>query len=405
MAYNRLTDRRIAAAKERGYYADGGNLYLQVSKYGTKSWVFRYAVVGKTRDMGLGGFPQITLKLARELAREQREHLLRGDDPIDVRQGKRDRLRAAAAKRKTFAECADDYISAHADAWRNDKHRKQWKVTLETYAFPVMGKLPVDAIDLPHILRVLEPIWREKPETASRLRGRIERILSWATVRKYRKGENPARWSGHLSEMLPAKTKVRKPKHHAALPFAEMSDFMAVLRRTDGISARALEFTILTAARTGEVITSRWDEIDFDEAVWSVPAARMKSNRPHRVPLSKRAIELLRAMPRDSSGYIFPGSIAGKPISNTAMLKLLTDMRSGLTVHGFRSAFSDWARERTAYPRDVIEMCLAHTIKDKSEAAYRRGDALEKRRRLMESWSQYCDSPATGATVTTLRRA
>ena len=400
MAYNRLTDRRIAAAKERGYYADGGNLYLQVSKYGTKNWVFRFAVAGKTRDMGLGGFPQITLKLARELAREQREHLLRGDDPIEVRRAKRDRVRVATANRKTFAECADDYIAAHADTWRNDKHRNQWRVTLKTYAFPVMGKLPVEAIDLPHILKVLEPIWREKPETASRLRGRIERILSWATVRKYRRGENPVRWDGHLSEMLPAKTKVRKAGHHAALPFAEMSDFMAVLRRTDGISARALEFTILTAARTGEVIISRWDEIDFDEAVWSVPAARMKSHRPHRVPLSKRVIELLRAMPRDSSGYIFPGSIEGKPISNTAMLKLLVDMRSGLTVHGFRSAFSDWARERTAYPRDVIEMCLAHIIKDKSEAAYRRGDALEKRRRLMEEWARYCAAPAvTGEVV------
>jgi integrase len=394
MKFCQLTARKVVGAKQPGYYGDGAGLYLQVSKYGTRSWVFRYMLGGRLREMGLCSANIITLKLARELVRECREQLIKGNDPIEVRRAKRDAARVKEAGRITFQQAAEQYISAHSSSWKNGKHRDQWKATLETYAYPVMGKLPVDAIDLPHVLKVLEPIWTTKTETASRLRGRIERILSWATVRKYRKGENPARWTGHLDEMLPSRQKLRKARHHPAMPFAELPAFMEQLRQTKVVSARALEFTILTAARTSEVIGAKWSEIT--DGMWTIPGERMKGGKEHTIPLSKRAVEMLKALPREAE-YVFPGGRAGSPLSNMAMLELLRGMRGhGLTVHGFRSTFRDWAGDQTNFAREVIEAALAHRLKDKAEAAYRRSDALEKRRRLMEAWARYCSSAANG---------
>jgi integrase len=380
-----LTARTVDAAKEPGHYGDGSGLYLQVSDYGTRSWVFRYKLNGKAHEMGLGGVNTFTLKEARERARAARQLLADGIDPIQARKEKRDAKRAAEGKRITFEEAARLYISAHEAAW-SKRHRDQWQATLEQHAFPVLGKLTVDAIELPHIRRVLEPMWNEKTETANRVRKRIERVLAWATVGGFRQGDNPARWSGHLAEMLPSRAKLQAVQHMAAMPFAELPAFMADLHKRADITARALEFTILTAARTGEIIGATWDEIDLKEKLWTIPGSRMKSGRSHRAPLSERAVEILESL-HNEGGRIFP-------INNMKMVRMLHTMREGLTVHGFRSAFSDWCRERTNYPRDVVEMCLAHLIKDKSEAAYRRGDALEKRRRLMDEWGRYCNSPA-----------
>ena len=405
MKSNQLTARKIATAKKPGYYGDGGGLYLQVSKYGTKSWVFRFMRNRRNRDMGLGSLDTFSLKEARERARECRKLVTDGIDPIKARQAKRDEAAAKEAARVTFEEAAGRYISAHSSSWKNEKHRAQWASTLETYAYPVMGKLPVDAIDLPHVLKVLEPIWSKKPETASRVRGRIERVLAWATVRKYRKGDNPARWTGHLDEMLPSRQKLRKTKHHAALPFAELPAFMAALRARDFMSARALEFTILTAARTSEAIKAKWSEVDFKAGVWTVPGERMKAGKEHEVPLSKRALAILESVHREGTddGFIFIGARSGAPLSNLAMLEMLRGMRGyGFTVHGFRSTFRDWAGDRTNYARDVIEHALAHRIKDKAEASYRRASALEKRRRLMEEWARYCNSPVVAPEVVPL---
>ena len=396
---NKLSPIKVARVKMKGRYGDGQGLWLQVSEQGQKAWLFRYMLNGRAREMGLGALHTVSLQEARARARQARQVLLDGFDPIDVKHEARKAARLERARAVTFKQCADDYVMAHSGAWKNVKHKGQWQATLDTYAHPLIGDLPVASIDTTLILKILRPIWQDKPETASRLRGRIERILSWATVQHFRHGDNPARWRGHLDALLPAKAKVRAVKHPPALPFAELPSFMAELRNRESLSARALEFTILTASRTGEAIGARWNEIDTKAKVWTIPPERMKAGRPHRVPLSNRVLAILETLPRDRSGFVFPGASAGKPMSNMAMLELLRGMNGdGLTVHGFRSTFSDWARERTNYPRDVIETALAHTIKDKSEAAYRRGDALEKRRRLMEEWARYCSSPvqATG---------
>jgi integrase len=397
---NRLTAIQVARLKQPGRYGDGHGLWLQVSETGAKAWLFRFMRDGQARQMGLGGLHTVSLQEARSRARQARQVLLEGLDPIDVKHERRTATRLEKARALTFKQCADDYLNAHAGAWKNAKHKAQWSATLDAYAHPLIGSLPVASIDTALILKILRPVWQDKPETASRLRGRIERILDWATVQEFRRGDNPARWRGHLDALLPAKAKVRAVRHHPALPFAELPSFMAELRKRESISARALEFTILTAVRTSEAINATWDEIEGK--VWTIPAERMKAGRPHRVPLSHRALGILEALPRDDSGFVFPGS-RGASISNMAMLQLLRGMNgNGLTVHGFRSSFSDWARERTGYPRDVIEMALAHAIKDKSEAAYRRGDALEKRRRLMAEWARYCESPAVTAEVVAL---
>jgi integrase len=395
---NKLTAIQVARLKKPGRHCDGAGLWLQVSISGSKAWLFQFKRDGRARQMGLGGLHTVSLQEARIRARQARQSLLDGIDPIDAKHAQRGAVRLEKAKALTFGKCAADYLDAHAGAWKNQKHRSQWQSTLDAYANPLIGALPVAAIDTALVLKILRPIWNEKPETASRLRGRVERILSWATVQGFRQGDNPARWRGHIDALLPAKATVRAVKHHAALPFVELPGFMAEIRKRESISARALEFTILTASRTGEAVGAKWDEIDIKAKVWTVPAERMKASRPHRVPLSDRAVEILADLPSDNSGFVFLGA-RGASISNWAMLELLRGMVPGLTVHGFRSSFSDWARERTAYPRDVVEMALAHAIKDKSEAAYRRGDALDKRRRLMQEWARYCMAPKLGDVV------
>jgi integrase len=327
-----------------------------------------------------------------------------GVDPIDNRRAERAARRAERAKVMTFSQCADIYVVAHQAGWRNQKHAAQWPSTLSAYVYPHFGALPVQMIDTGLVMRALEPIWLEKPETAGRVRGRIESILDWATARGYREGENPARWRGHLENLLPRKSKLRRVEHHAALPYAELGIFMADLRQQNGIAARALEFTILTAARTGEVIGARWDEINFTEKLWVVPSARMKAGQEHRVPLPPAALAILEDMRAIRSGdFIFSNGRGSQPISNMAMTMTLRRMgRGGLTVHGFRSSFRDWAAERTNFAREVAEMALAHTVSDKVEAAYRRGDLFEKRRQLMSAWARYCGTVTTGADIVAL---
>ncbi|MBN9075031.1 MAG: integrase [Rhizobiales bacterium 65-79] len=390
---NRLSAAEVAKKNKPGRYGDGGGLWLQVSQFGTKAWIFRFMLDGKARQMGLGSIETFSLKEARERARQARQLVADGIDPIEVRLGQKQARRAEDAKRVTFWQGAEKYIAAHSAGWKNAKHADQWRNTLETYAKPVIGDLGVATVETAHILKILEPIWSEKTETASRLRGRIESVLDWATARHFRSGENPARWKGHLDKLLPARGKVAKVKHHAALPYADLPAFMARLRGMESLSAKALEFTILTVARTGEVVGAKWPEIDFGAKLWLVPAERMKAGKEHRVPLSDRALAILQSLPREKDNpFVFPGARKGKGLSNMAMLELLRgiDETKGLTVHGFRSTFRDWAAEQTAYPQELCEMALAHTVSDKVEAAYRRGDMLQKRYRLMAAWAGYC---------------
>jgi integrase len=383
-------------------YSDGGGLYLRVTKERNKSWVFRFMLAGKARWMGIGPLHIVSLTDARSRAVECRALHHNRIDPIDARRAERLRTSLDAARTITFAQCAATYIASHRTGWQNAKHAAQWEATLKTYAEPVIGGLPVQGIDTTLVLKVLEPIWSTKPETASRLRGRIEQIIDWAKVRGYRLGENPARWRGHMDKLLPAKSKVRRVVHHAALPWAALPGFLASVRAQKGDAARALEFAILTVARTGEIIAAAWSEIDIGEKVWVIPADRMKGGREHRVPLSRRALAILDEMkpaPRSKDApwptetkFIFGN--AGRPLSNMALLMLLRRMgHSDLTTHGFRSTFRDWAAEQTDFPGDVAEMALAHVVGSKVEAAYRRGDLFEKRRQLMEDWAAFCEGP------------
>jgi integrase len=405
-AIGKLTALAVDKAKRRGYYGDGGGLFLQVSASGSKSWVFRFKEVGKLHEMGLGATHTIGLAEAREKARECRRLRLDGIDPIEARKVARAQARLAAATATTFKDCAERYIASYRAGWRSQSHAAQWPSTLGKYVYPIFGPLPVQAIDVGLVLRALEPIWTTKPETANRVRGRIESVLDWATARGYRQGENPARWRGHLENLLPGKSKVRRVKHHAALPYVEIGDFMAQLRGQEGVAARALEFTILTAARTGEVIGAKWSEIDFAERLWMVPAERMKSGKEHRVPLSDAALAILeqvRAIRQDD--FVFPGGWTRRPISNMAMLMLLRRMgRGDLTAHGFRSSFRDWAAERTGFPAEVVEMALAHVVGDKVEAAYRRGDLFQKRRQLAEAWAKFCAAPSPAGQIVPIRQ-
>jgi integrase len=394
-ATGRLTALKVEKAKEPGMYADGGGLYLRVTPQGAKNWVLRYMLNRTPHWMGLGPLALYGLQEARVRALDARRKRHDGIDPIEARRAERARQRLEAAKVITLAEVAEAYIAAHKAGWRNGKHKAQWENTLKTHAAPIMS-LPVQSIDTALVLRVLEPIWTAKPETASRVRQRIESILDFAKVRGYRDTENPARWRGHLDKLLPARGKVRAIAHHAALPYAELPDFLANLRTREAIAARALEFLILAAARTGEMIGARWSEIDFLDKTWTVPAARMKAQREHRVPLSARAIAILQEAHAarngdDDHAFVFPGSTPGTPLSNMAFLMLLRRMGlEDLTVHGFRSTFRDWAAERTNHPNHVVEMALAHAVSDKVEQAYRRGDLFEKRRRLMQQWATFC---------------
>jgi integrase len=398
----KLTALAVAKAKRRGYYSDGGGLFLQVSSFGSKSWVFRFREAGRLREMGLGATHTIELVEAREKARECRRLRLDGIDPIEARKGVRSQKRLDAAKAMTFKNCAERYIASHSAGWRSATHAAQWPSTLRRYVYPVFGSLPAQAVDVGLVLKVLEPIWTTKPETASRVRGRIESVLDWATARGHRQGENPARWRGHLENLLPKKSKVQPVKHHAAMPHDEIGDFMAQLKQQEGVAARALEFAILTAARTGEVIGARWPEINFAGRLWVVPAARMKAGKEHRVPLSDAALNILRKIQGiRQDDFVFPGGRTRRPISNMAMAMTLRRMgQSDLTVHGFRSSFRDWAAERTDFPSEVAEIALAHAVGDKVEAAYRRGDLFQKRRRLMDEWSRFCTPTAADKTTT-----
>jgi len=407
---NKLSAVAVQKAKEPGYYGDGGGLWLQISKLGGKSWVFRFTMTGKAREMGLGPVYTVTLAEARMKALECRKAVAEGRDPIEERKAKEARAKLEAAKSKTFEECANAYIEANRAGWKNEKHIQQWRNTLATYAFPKIGQLPVSAIDTGLVLSVLQQeigedkaqFWHAKTETASRLRGRLESILDWAAFRGFRAGENPARWKGHLEHELPARSKVQKVEHHAALPYAELGAFMAELRKREGMSARALEFAILCASRSSEVRGATWAEFDLKARVWTISATRMKMKKEHRVPLSDEAVKLLEALPRivgndngadaQDNDYVFPAPRGGQ-LSDMALTAVLRRMeRGGLTQHGFRSTFRDWAGETTAYPREVCEHALAHKLADGVEAAYQRGDMLAKRARLMADWARYCSA-------------
>ncbi len=394
-------------AKREGMFAVGGSpgLYLCVAG-GGRSWILRYSFDGRRRDLGLGGYTDLTLSEARKKALAQRKLILEGIDPVQARLEQRDARIAALARRMTFRQCVTGYIDAHGDGWKNPKHRQQWENTLETYAGPIIGDMNVASVDTPLILKILEEIWKGKTETATRLRGRIESVLSWATARKYRSGENPARWGGHLDQLLGKPSKLATVKHHAALPFLEIGAFMAQLREQAGIGAAALEFAILTAARSGEVRGATWNEIDLTARTWTVPASRMKAGKEHRIPLTDADVAVIEKMQECKLGaYVFPGTKEGKPLSDMSLTAVLRRMgRADLTVHGFRSAFRDWAGETTAYPREVIEHALAHRLKDKAEAAYAHGTLFDKRRLLMQDWARYCGTVATASNVTPIKR-
>jgi integrase len=393
---DRLNALKVSRETRPGLYPDGAGLYLQVTASGAKSWIYRYMLSGKPRSMGLGSLTAYSLSHARTLAGEARRLRAAGIDPIDARKARRAGAVLEAAKSKTFKDCATAYIDSHKAGWKNAKHSTQWTNTLITYVYPVFGGVPVQGVDTGLVTKVLQPIWSTKTETATRLRGRIEAILDWARTLGYRDGENPARWRGHLENILPKSTKVRKVRHHPALPYDALGDFVQKLRRQSSTAALALEFLILTAGRTGEVIGAQWGEIDEKSATWTVPKERMKGGQEHRVPLTAAALAVLEKAKRlhgkvKAVDAVFPGAKEGKALSNMAMLQVLRRMgREDLTSHGFRSTFKDWASERTNYPAEVSEMALAHAVGDKVEAAYRRGDLFEKRRRLMNEWSRFC---------------
>jgi integrase len=387
---NRLNARAVAAISEHGRHADGGGLYLSVSPNGGRRWVFLYRWHGKPTEIGFGSARDVPLARARELARQARSNLAEGINPKDVRK---------PSKVATFGECADRVIDAMRPSWRNEKHAAQWKMTLLHYA-ATLRRLPVNKVGTDDVLSVLKPLWNAKPETASRLRGRIERVLDAAKAQGLRGGENPARWRGHLDQLLPKRQRLTRG-HHAAMAYAEVPSFISDLRSRQATAALALEFAILTAARSGEVLGARWDEFDLSRAIWIVPAERMKGAREHRVPLSPRALRIVTDL-EDSrtNDFVFPGEKAGRPLSGMSLEMLLRRMKvEGATVHGFRSTFRDWAAECTNFPNEVCEAALAHVIENKAEAAYRRGDLFEKRRKLMEAWGAYCTAQKSGKVI------
>lgn len=407
-----LTALKVKNAKP-GRYGDGNGLYLFVRTTDAKFWVFRYTREGRMREMGLGragdGDEAVTLAEARDKAIDLFRLVRAGVDPLAQREAEAKAAAADAQKATirgiTFRTVAERYLDTHEKTWRNPKHRMQWRNTLEAYAHPHFGALSVGEIGTEHVLAALEPIWRAKPETATRVRGRVESVLDYATARDWRTGENPARWRGHLANLLPARGKVAPVEHHAALPWHEIGAFLPLLKAQAGVSAKALHFLILTAARTGEALGARWGEIDLVAKLWTVPAARMKAGREHRVPLSAAALAILADMKElrmvDSpDAFVFPGAQANRPLSIMAMTMVLRRMKYGdLTVHGFRSTFRDWVGEATGTPREVAEAALAHTLADKTEAAYARGDLFAKRVRLMEQWAKFCALPERSADI------
>lgn len=432
---NKLTPQKIKALREPGYYLDGAGLYLQISKSGSKSWVFKFTRNGKTREMGLGSLLALPPDAARRSADDARLVLASGSDPIEKRKVETAAATLAANSVRTFAECAADYIKAHRDGWKNAKHSTQWTNTLRDYAEPVIGKLSVADVATEHISRILQKdaFWTKKNETANRVRQRIESVLDWAKTMGYRTGENPARWRGHLDNLLPATSKVKKVQHHAALPVDDLAYFMKDLRNQTSIASKALYLALMTAARTNEIISAQWNEFDLEAAIWTVPAERMKAGIEHQVPLSTQAVNLLLSIkPVNVDGKAFVFSVrSSKGISTGTMEKVLDMMgytasvqegrqivkpmptltypdgkaKPHITVHGTcRSTFRDWVGEKTNYPRDLAEMALAHAIADKTEAAYRRGNMLERRREMMQDWSNWLDKkPESTSTVTSIK--
>ena len=385
-----LSERTVAGIKDEGMHRVGGvaGLCLRVTDTGHRGWVLRVTVGNDRRDMGLGAFPEVGLAEARAKAHQVRDSLRSGVVPLTPAKQRRVVLVEQAPK-KTFKQCAEGFMADKADEWKNPKHRQQWENTLTTYAYPHLGNMPVDTIEMEHVKACLMPIWSTKTETASRLRGRIESVLSWATVHKHREGENPARWKNNLDMTMPSATKVADTEHHRALPIDDVPKFMADLRQRDGIAARALEFVVLTAARSGEVRGATWAEIDLDAKVWTIPKERMKMGKEHRVPLSDAAVKLLEAMPRmEGSNIVFPG-VKGQALSDMSVSAVMRRMEVDAVPHGFWSTFRDWCGDRTDYPRDLAEAALAHKVENAVEAAYRRSDALEKRRQMMQDWAKF----------------
>ena len=402
-----LSALEVGRMKTRGFWAVGGvpGLYLVINAAAAKSWILRLVIGDKRRDMGLGGFPGVTLSQAREAARTARGSVVQGVDPITAKKAASSALSAQQTTEKTFKQAAAAYIDSHGDTWKNAKDRAQWTSTLETYAYPVVGNLLTCDVGKEHVLAILSPIWKTKTETAKRLRGRIELILDWATAHGYRTGENPARWKGHLDKLLAMPSKVKKVVHHSALSIDAMPGFMGELRGHSGVSAKALEFLILTAARSGEVRGATWAEFDMRGAAWVIPGERMKAGREHRVPLSKQALELLHSLPRIEGNNLVFSAPRGGLLSDMAMTAVTRRMnyqnadKKIVVPHGMRSTFRDWCGERTNYPRDLAELALSHSLENKVEAAYRRGDAMEKRRGMMQTWADHCDRVADGVVV------
>lgn len=402
-----LSPLEVRRVSRPGYHAVGGvaGLLLQITENGARSWILRYRLGGKRRDMGLGPFPDVTLAQARDKARAAREQIDLGIDPVETRRETRAANLALRSKALTFDEAARRFLAGKTTEFRNAKHARQWSSTLSTYASPVLGNLPVDQIELAHVVQVFnqENLWTEKTETATRLRGRIEAVLNWATASGYRSGPNPAQWRGNLDAILPKPSKLKRVQHFRALPVGEMHAFIADLRKREGTAARALEFAILTAARSGEVRGATWSEIDLKAATWTIPASRMKAQRTHTVPLSLAAIALLRGLPTfEGSDFVFPSSRLGQ-LSDANLSAVVKRMGVDAVPHGFRSTFRDWCAEFTSYPHEVAEMALAHTIHSAVERAYRRGDLLAKRRRLMEDWAKFIGAPVASGGITPIR--
>ncbi len=385
---NQLSVADIRSLHEPGFYSDGNGLYLQV-RPGSKTWAFRFMINRRARTMGLGPVALVSLAKAREAALEARKLVRQGIDPIEHRKSQQSRPGVP-----TFAAAAEIYIESQRAGWGNAKHASQWSNTLTTYAGPAFGELPVSEVSIEHVVKALEPIWLKKRETASRVRGRIERVLDWAKTRGYREGENPARWSGHLEHSLPPHRRIQRVSHHPALPWTELPSFFETLGDQSGQAAKALQFTVLTAARTNETRGARWEEFDLDGEVplWVIPGERMKAGRKHRVPLAEPIVKLIKELPRYDSGHLFEGR-SGKPLSENAMLAVLKGMgRTDITVHGFRSTFRDWCAEQTAFPREIAEAALAHVNRDRVEAAYLRSDLFERRYQLMKAWAEFATS-------------
>ncbi len=420
MAINKLNDLKLESTLSKikkeydknqkiasSLIGDGGGLYLQVSKTATASWLFRYMRNGKAKTMGLGGYPAVPLKSARLKAQEIRELLANGQDPLSLERALEEKKRLQTSQTKTFEECAQEYIELQRPSWKNVKHAQQWTNTLTSYAFPVIGKLGIAQIHTEDIKKIVIPIWLTKNETASRLRGRIESIIDWATVQGWRTGDNPARLKGHFEHLVPKRLVTGEGKHHAALPYSEMPQFMQSLSLQEGMARWALEFTILTACRTTEVLEAQWHEFDFENNLWTIPAERMKAKRQHRVPLAHRTLDILQSIkPFSSETYVFPSVQKHKStgqataMSNMAMSSVLRRMEvANVTVHGMRSTFRDWCGEKTNHEFQVAEAALAHQLESKVAAAYARGDLYDKRFALMRDWAEYCGSGDCGSSV------